>query len=292
MNWIQWDVQENKLQRLRANNEPIAVPNGAIEYNAGVELRTLTGETLDAVYDSRIGGIRLMNRYNPIFNSMANRDLLLYNDHLLNEDVNTIVVDGFFGTGKTSTTCSHLVPGLMNKMNGGKGIETAYLSKPHEPLGKSYGHLPGDLAEKTREEFTSFLQYFERYGQPFLYEELTGGKQEGKPKPKALHLLVFEYLRGRDVDSGWVVLDEAQNTSNSEMASLVSRIGDTSKLVILGDSTPTQIDRRNNTSENNGLRFVKETFRDKKYAGAVEMQTIHHILRGQRVRDLFKALRS
>jgi predicted ribonuclease YlaK len=291
MNWKAQLVKESELQRLIEHNEPIPVNSGAnLAYNSGVELFTIAGDKFNAIYDANLKAIRKLNSQNPKFSAMPNRDLLLYNDHLLDKNINTVIVDGFFGTGKTSTVCSHLVTGLTAALEGQKGIPLAYISKPHESLGKSYGHLPGELENKAAIEFQSFTQYFDRFGQPFLAEVLTGKRpHKGKIITPMMEIMVFEYLRGRDIETGWVILDEAQNTNRSEMASFVSRVGDAAKLIVLGDSTPTQIDKK---GVSDGLSFLKETFKDKKYAGFVEMQSISHILRGQRVRDLHKALKS
>lgn len=291
MNWTSLQVTDSELQSLIKHNEPIPVSRGQLNANVGVDVYSISNR-VNAIYDADLGAIRKLNGFNPQFKSMPNRDLLLYNDLLLNPKVNTIVVDGFFGTAKTSTVCSHLVPGLMEGLKGKGGIKSAYISKPHESVGQSYGHLPGDLDEKTAKEFQSYFQYFDRFGQPFLADILRGKKQQGeKPIPPMLEVMVFEYLRGRDIIEGWVVLDESQNTSRKDMATFISRVGDNAKMILLGDTTPTQIDKKCNTPENNGLTFAKETFADKKYAGAVEMQTIDHIIRGKRVRDLYVSLK-
>lgn len=289
MNWTSYQVQEQELQNLISYNEPIAVPKGVLPANAGVALYSITSR-VNAIYDGNLGAIRKLNPYNPKFKNMPNRDLLLYNDHLLNPEINTLIVDGFFGTGKTSTVMSHLVTGLSDAK-----INKAYIAKPHESLGKGYGHLPGELEDgKMKYEFQSFTQYFTRFGDMFLYDRLQGKvmKPGQKPEPKVLELLPFEYLRGRDIDDGWVILDESQNTDRTEMVTFVSRPCDAAKMILLGDSTPTQIDKRGNNSERNGLTFAKETFADKKYSGIVDMQTVEHILRGKRTKDLLLALRS
>lgn len=288
MDWKQVYVSEQEFRSFVEHHQPIEVDG--VHGNEGVEVHCPTlGKMVNAVYDASIGAIRHMNANNPVFSSMPNRDILLYNDFLLNPDINTIVVDGFFGTGKTSTLSSHLVTGLL-----GKTISSAFISKPHTPLGKTNGHLPGDIYDKTVLEFQSFTQYFDRFGHPLLAQKLMGRVPDGvtgKPIEPILHLLVFEYLRGLDIDEGWVVLDEAQNTTVGEMASFISRVGDKAKLIIIGDSTYTQIDRRENTEENNGLVFAKRLFAGKSYAGIVELRTVKHILRGNRVRDLLLALK-
>lgn len=224
--WRQYIVSDKEFKGLVENNKTIKV-DSEFYCNCGVELYGESGGMVNAVYDATIRAIRKINNYNPIFPNSPNRDIALYNDYLLNEDINTIIVDGVFGTGKTSTLCSHLAPTLNKGWRGEDDLNKIYISKPHEGLGKGYGYLPGELMDKVAYEFMSYYQYFDRFGQPGLADKLISYG--------ILEVLVFEYLRGRDLDSGWVVLDEAQNTSNKEMISFLSRVGDGAKLVILGD---------------------------------------------------------
>jgi PhoH-like ATPase len=302
MNWETYLVQGHELQALISHNQPIEVSNGNLVANAGVELYTLTGNRYNAIYDAELKAVRKLNTNNPQFHDMQNRDLVLYNDHLLNDNVNTIIVDGLFGTGKTSTVCSHLVDGMVKELEDKQGgIPIAYISKPHVGVGNGYGHLPGDLQEKTAEEFKSYTQYFNRFGNPGLADFLMMRNVEEQSKfnkqrsqqlaEPMLEVMPFEYLRGRDIEKGWIVLDETQNTDQKEISTFLSRIGDKAKLITIGDTTSTQIDRKGNTPESNGLTFTKETYIGKKYAGYVELNTIKHILRGERVRDLYRKLK-
>lgn len=276
--WRQYIANDREFKELVDNNKPIEV--GSEFYcNCGVELYGEGGGMINAVYDANIGAIRKINDYNPVFPNSPNRDIALYNDFLLNKDITTIIVDGIFGTGKTSTLCSHLTPILNKALRGDGDIQKVYISKPHEGLGRGYGYLPGELMDKVMFEFMSYYQYFDRFGQPGLSHKLISFE--------LLEVLVFEYLRGRDIDSGWIILDEAQNTNIKEMVSFLSRVGDGAKLVILGDSSSYQIDKKGNSSKDNGLSFVKELYSTKKYTGCVELNTVSHILRGQRVKDLY-----
>lgn len=307
MNWETYLVDEWELDSLIRHNHVIEVHGSSLTPNAGVEIYTSAGKRYNAIYDAELRGIRKLNTDNPQFRDMQNRDLALYNDLLSNPKVNTIIVDGFFGTGKTSIVSSHLVHGLLKELRNEEGISMAYISKPHVGIGQGYGYLPGDLHAKTLEEFKSFTQYFDRFANPgfadmlmmvSVEEESRFNKQrasefeeqKGMTAPM-LEILPFEYLRGRDIPEGWVILDEAQNTNEAEMASFLSRIGDGAKAIIIGDSTSTQIDRRGNTSVKNGLAFAKEVYADKKYAGYVELQSVGHILRGERVRDLLRHMK-
>lgn len=282
LHWESYYVDEKDFNYLANYNEPIPVSGDVFCGNVGVELRTFTGKFMLALYDANIKAIRKLNSSNPIFKTMPNRDILLLNDFLSNDEINTVIVDGFFGTGKTAMVCSYLVTGILKELNEGNGIPSVYLTKPHESLGRTYGHLPGELFDKIKEEFMSYFQYFERFGHPHLVDKLLESDRN------LLNIMVFEYMRGRDIDEGWVVLDEAQNTSYKEMLAFVSRIGDGAKLVIIGDSSPWQIDKKENTPSNNGLTMIKEVFAGKKYAGIVELRTMKHILRGKRLQDIYE----
>lgn len=280
--WKQLIVSDSEFRGLVENGTPIEVKD--FYCNCGVEVYSEKGGMINAVYDANIKAIRKINDYNPKFEKSPNRDIALYNDFLLNENINTIIVDGIFGTGKTSTLCAHLTPLLSKMLRDDVGFEKVYISKPHESLGKKYGYLPGELTDKALYEFTSYYQYFDRFYQPGFSSKLIASG--------ILEVVVFEYLRGRDLDSGWVILDESQNTSIKEMVSFLSRVGDNAKLVIIGDSSKYQIDKKGNDVENNGLSFVKEIYKTKKYVGCVELNTTSHILRGQRVRDLYLTMKN
>lgn len=280
-NWDYFLVGDGEFRNLVENNTPIETKD--FQFNQGVLLCSEGGKVINAVYDANMGAIRKIKDFNPVFPTAPNRDLALYNDYLLNEEINTIIVDGIFGTGKTSTLCAHMVNSLKRAMRDDINLGKVYISKPHEGLGRGYGYLPGDLMDKTEFEFRSYYQYFDRFAQPGFAKKLIG--------IDALEIVVFEYLRGRDIDSGWIVLDEAQNTNRKEMISFISRIGDGAKLVIMGDSSSHQIDKKGNSDENNGLSFVKDLLGKKKYCGLVQMDTAAHILRGVRVRDLYLSVK-
>lgn len=281
--WKQLIVSDQEFKGLVESNILIDVGN-EFSYNCGVELYGENGGMVNAIYDANIKAVRRINDYNPIFPNSPNRDIALYNDFLLNEDINTIIVDGIFGTGKTSTLCAHLTPILSKMLRGEGDLQKVYISKPHESLGRGYGYLPGELIDKVTFEFMSYYQYLDRFYQPGFTDKLISND--------ILEIVVFEYLRGRDFESGWVILDEAQNTSVKEMISFLSRVGDNAKLVILGDSSNYQIDKKGNDKNKNGLTFIKDMYKTKKYAGYVELNTANHIIRGQRVKDMYLTMKN
>jgi predicted ribonuclease YlaK len=295
MSWKVIEVSEQDFLLLKDHNKPIDNIND-LTPNEGVVVQSVAGQQMNAIFDSEVG-IRRINDFNPQFKSSRNRDLARLNDLLSNPKVNQIIIDGFFGTGKTSTVMSHLVEYLKNHKE-----PQVYISKPHVPVGKSYGHLPGELKDKIHFEFRSYYQYIDRFWEKGMadlliemsnvdtnknsmaYKELGGIQLEALP---------FEYIRGLDIPKGWVILDECQNTDIQEMVSFVSRNGDDVKLILLGDSNSAQIDRKSVLDpKRNGFTFIKGAYEDKPYNAVVNLTTRNHIIRGDRVKHLFDAVSS
>lgn len=301
MSWRVVVVSEQDFLLLKEHNKPIeingVVEDGILSYftpNEGVEVVSEFGQRLNAVYEYGTG-LRKINDYNPQYRNSKNRDLALLNDVLSNPDVNTVIVDGLFGTGKTSNVMAHVVDYLKNGEN-----PQVYISKPHVPVGKTYGHLPGELKDKIHFEFRSFYQYIDRFWEKGMAELIVSMSEIDVNRNSmafkeyggiTLEALPFEYIRGLDIEEGWVILDETQNTDIQEVVSFVSRLNDNVKCVILGDTSSTQIDRKGVVDpKKNGFAFLKNTYKDKPYSGYVELRTRNHILRGNRVKDLYDAV--
>lgn len=301
MSWKVIEVTEMDFRLLKEHNRPIEAThveiNGEVvrlNPNEGIEVVSEIGNRLNAIYDSQVG-IRKINDYNPQYPTSKNRDLALLNDLLSNPNVNTIIIDGFFGTGKTANVMAHVV----EYMKTGDRPEV-YMSKPHVPVGKTYGHLPGELEDKIHHEFRSYYQYIDRFmgkgmaDKLIRLDELPNGSMAKKEIGDiSLEALPFEYLRGLDLEKGWVILDETQNTDIQEVATFISRLNDPVKAVVIGDMTSAQIDRKSvRNPDYNGFEFLKRTYGDKPYSGFVQLNTRNHILRGNRVRDLYDAISS
>ena len=272
--WNSLQVSEMDLRKFLDFNIPIPVPYGIVPPHGGIKLiGSESGREVLAYFDPKERHARPLTKHNPIKGLYpANKDLHLLYEHLQNDDVLIVIVDGFFGTGKTSTVMAHAIANL--KQDSGFRI---YLTKPHVPVGRTYGHLPGDLEEKTDPEFESFYQYFERYSQ--LRLDLL--KLEGRVNTAPL-----EYIRGRDFINAWVIVDEAQNLTKEEAITIASRVADGSKLILIGDSSPWQKDIK----KESGLTFLLDLLMGEHIVGHTELKTVEHVLRGTVAKTLLKAL--
>ncbi len=149
------------------------------------------------------------------------------------------------GTGKTYVAVLHAVQLLKNGR-----IRKIILTRPAVEAGESLGFLPGDLKEK-----------IDPYLRPLydaLYEALGTKQTEDLIEKGVIEIAPLAYMRGRTLESAYVVLDEAQNTTKSQMKLFLTRLGFESKMVVTGDVT--QVDLPKNTQS--GLVHASNLLKD------------------------------
>jgi len=140
---------------------------------------------------------------------------------------NIVFAIGPAGTGKTflavAKAVSYLQKGLIKKI---------ILSRPAVEAGEKLGFLPGDLKEK--------VDPFLRPIYDALYEMMPFDQVEKKINNGTIEIAPIAFMRGRTLEDCYVILDEAQNTSLTQMKMFLTRLGKNSRMVIAGDKT--QID--------------------------------------------------
>jgi phosphate starvation-inducible PhoH-like protein len=167
----------------------------------------------------------------------------------LNNPVNKIVVGmGPAGTGKTFFAC-HVAIQELREQNVNKIVVT----RPVVSVDENLGFLPGDLSKKmdpfTRPIFDIFLEYFTK-------QQINALIDAGRIEISALG-----FMRGRTFKDSFVIADEMQNSSPSQMKMLLTRLGDNSRLVITGDL------QQSDVGVNNGLNDFMGRIRGKELEG-------------------------
>ncbi len=149
-------------------------------------------------------------------------------NYLKSIDKNDLVfVTGPAGTGKTYVAVLYGLEKLKNNE-----INKIILTRPAVEAGESLGFLPGDLKEKV-----------DPYLQPLydaLYDVLGKETVEGMLEKGVIEIAPLAYMRGRTLDNAYIILDEAQNTTEKQMKMFLTRLGHNSKMIVTGDTT--QID--------------------------------------------------
>jgi phosphate starvation-inducible PhoH-like protein len=152
-----------------------------------------------------------------------------YFDSLQNKTTSFVIAHGPAGTGKTLFACMEAVECLKRG-----DVSKIILTRPMIPVDEEeFGFLPGNLMSKmdpwTRPMFDIFSEFY-----PFA--ELTGMVQRG-----VIEVSPLAFMRGRTFHQSFVLADEMQNSSPSQMKMLATRIGRNSKLVVTGDLQQTDL---------------------------------------------------
>jgi phosphate starvation-inducible PhoH-like protein len=178
------------------------------------------------------------------------------------------------GTGKTYTSVALAARALRDK-----SVKRIVLTRPAVEAGESLGFLPGDLKEK-----------LDPYLQP-LYDALRDmiphEKLEGFIEKKIIEVAPLAFMRGRTLDDAFVILDEAQNTTHSQMKMFLTRMGMNAKFIITGD--PSQVDLP--PKQQSGLKEAMRILKDVKEIGFVHL-TEEDVVRHPVVRKIILAYNS
>lgn len=137
------------------------------------------------------------------------------------------------GTGKTYLAVVFAVAALKNKE-----VKKIILTRPAVEAGENLGFLPGDLKEKV-----------DPYLRPLydaLYDMLGVEQTEKLMEKGVIEIAPLAYMRGRTLEDAYVILDEAQNTTDNQMKMFLTRLGFRSKMIVTGDIS--QIDLPRNTT--------------------------------------------
>ncbi|WP_281888163.1 PhoH family protein [Paenibacillus sp. YYML68] len=181
---------------------------------------------------------------------------------LLNDDIPLVTLTGKAGTGKTLLT---LAAGLM-KVEDERKYKKLLIARPVVPMGKDIGYLPGEKEEKLRpwmQPVYDNLEYLFDTKKPGDIDKILAGL--GSIQVEAL-----TYIRGRSIPGQFIIIDEAQNLSKHEIKTIVSRVGEGSKIVLLGD--PEQIDHPYLDASSNGLTYVVERFKEQGISGHIMLE--------------------
>ncbi|NYB73478.1 PhoH family protein [Sedimentibacter hydroxybenzoicus DSM 7310] len=184
--------------------------------------------------------------------------------------------DVTFGIGPAGTGKTYLAVAAAVNAFRKKEVERIILTRPAVEAGEKLGFLPGDLQDKV-----------DPYLRP-LYDalfDIMGPENYLKNVEKQLiEVAPLAYMRGRTLDSSFIILDEAQNTTNEQMKMFLTRLGYGSKAVITGDIT--QIDLPE--GKKSGLKTVQRILKDVEDIGFMYFQNTD-VVRHKLVQDIIKA---
>lgn len=148
------------------------------------------------------------------------------------------------GTGKTYTAVAIAVMALKDRE-----IRRIILTRPAVEAGENLGFLPGDLKEK-----------IDPYLRPLydaLEDMIPNDKLKSMIETRTVEIAPLAFMRGRTLDNCYVILDEAQNTTNLQIKMFLTRMGPNAKLIITGDLTQIDLPRKQQSGLDKALKLLK-----------------------------------
>ncbi len=185
---------------------------------------------------------------------------------------NTITIGvGPAGTGKTYLAVAMAVTAFRSKE-----INRIILTRPAVEAGERLGFLPGDLQSKVDPYLRPLYDaLFDMLGAETYQKYLERGNIEVAP---------LAYMRGRTLDDSFIILDEAQNTTSEQMKMFLTRLGNSSKMVITGDITQIDLPSGVKSGLKEAVKILKN-IKDIKHVTFSEKDVVRHKL----VQDIIKA---
>jgi len=215
----------------------------------------LTGKKLLPIIDGREGVWGIKPR---------NREQHFAFDALLDDRVKLVTLMGKAGTGKTLLA---MAAGLKRTVMD-REFRRLVVARPTISMGKELGFLPGSLEEKLAPWMQPIHDALE------MLSDLNMGHEHRRSgdlmRSGSIVVEALSYIRGRSIANQFMIIDEAQNLTPLEAKTIITRVGNGTKVVFTGD--PYQIDNPYVDSSSNGFNYLVSRFRAEPIAAHIELQ--------------------
>ncbi len=193
-----------------------------------------------------------------------NREQHFAFDALLDDKIKLVTLMGKAGTGKTLMA---MAAGLKRTVQD-REFRRLVVARPTISMGKELGFLPGSLEEKLNPWMQPIHDALE------LLSDLNMGSDHRRStdlmRSGTIVVEALSYIRGRSIANQYMVIDEAQNLTPLEVKTIITRVGQGTKIVFTGD--PYQIDNPYVDSASNGFNYIISKFREHPIAAHIELQ--------------------
>ena len=188
-----------------------------------------------------------------------NKEQMFALDALLDPNIPIVTLVGKAGCGKTLLAIASGLEQVLETCQHKKLV----ISRPIQPLGKDIGYLPGTMEEKMKpwlmpiQDNIDFLLSGKKDHMTHLFEDGT------------IQVEALTYIRGRTMSNAFIIIDEAQNLTTHELKTIITRVGENTKIVLTGDIE--QIDSVYLDSTSNGLSYAVEKFKTHQLAAHITL---------------------
>ena len=181
-----------------------------------------------------------------------------------------------FGIGPAGTGKTYLAVAMASIAYRNKQVDKIILTRPAVEAGEKLGFLPGDLEAKVDPYLRPLYDALqEMFGLDVFSKLLERG---------AIEIAPLAYMRGRTLSNAFIILDEAQNTTQEQMKMFLTRIGDGSKVVVTGDITQIDLPK----DKNSGLIQAQKALKDVEDIAIINLAS-KDVVRSELVQNIVNA---
>jgi len=207
------------------------------------------------------GHLTKINAHSNVWGiSPRNKEQVFALDALFDPNIKLVTLIGKAGCGKTLLAAAAGISQLLDSHMYKKLI----MSRPIQPMGRDIGFLPGDIDEKMAPWMAPLQDNLE-----LLFSEKGKGFLDMQRESGAIEVEALTYIRGRSIPRSYIIVDEAQNLTLHELKTIITRVGDGSKVILTGDIH--QIDNPYIDAVDNGLSCVLEKFKGNPIAAHITL---------------------
>jgi len=194
--------------------------------------------------------------------SPRNKEQMFALDLLMDVNIPIVSIIGRAGSGKTLLALAAGLEQVLEDRN--KNYKKLVVSRPIQPMGKDIGFLPGTLEEKMSpwlmpvQDNLEYLMAGDKTTMELMFENGT------------IEIEALSYIRGRSISNAYIIIDEAQNLSIHELKTIITRVGENTKIILTGDIE--QIDNVYLDATSNGLSHAIEKFKSQPLAGHITLK--------------------
>jgi PhoH-like ATPase len=193
--------------------------------------------------------------------SSRNKEQAFALDALFDPNIKLVTLVGKAGSGKTLIAAAAGVSQVLDSHVYKKLIMT----RPIQPMGRDIGYLPGSMEEKLAPWIAPLQDNLE-----LLFSDKGSNYLDLQRESGSIEVEALTYIRGRSIPKSFIIIDESQNLTPHEVKTIITRVGEGSKIVLTGDIL--QIDNPFIDSVDNGLSCIVEKFKHHPISAHITLQ--------------------